>query len=95
MEGQFGQSMTHSGQIYEQTNKIHFDKININKTFRVEGEDQGYELHIGGYRGDAGDSLTSHNGLKFSTQDKDNDKYSGNCALAWKGGWWFRRYLSI
>ena len=57
---------------------------------RVEGEDQEYKLHIGGYRGNAGDSMADHNGMKFTTQDRDNDKHTSlNCADVHKGGWWF------
>jgi len=38
-----------------------------------------------------GDSLSYHLGMKFSTEDRDNDKYSyGNCAQIEKGGWWFK-----
>ena len=62
---------------------------------RVEAEDQGYLLHIGGYSGTAGDSMTASgdgnlNGMKFSTRDRDNDKWwSNNCAQSFKGAWWF------
>ena len=65
------------------------------KTFRIENEDQGYGLHIGGYSGTAGDSLTpigktNLNGMKFSTNDRDNDNSnSTHCSRRWKGGWWF------
>ena len=62
----------------------------------MEGEDQGYLLHIGGYSGTAGDSMTAngpsyHNNLmKFSTLDRDNDKNNRyHCAEYFKGGWWF------
>ena len=86
MEGQLGQSMTHSGGFV----KFILNKINIVTTSRVEGEDQGYKLHIGGYRGDAGDSLKYNSGMKFTTLDRENDKHTvHNCAQFYKGGWWF------
>ena len=38
----------------------------------------------------AGDSLTYHNGWRFSTRDNDNDPLSGyNCAQYWTGAWWY------
>ncbi|XP_060653580.1 fibrinogen-like protein 1 [Drosophila nasuta] len=27
--------------------------------------------------------------MKFSTFDRDNDLYDGNCALGIKSGWWY------
>ena len=40
--------------------------------------------------GDAGNSLSYHNTMKFSTWDSDNDKSGGKCAANWKGGWWYK-----
>ena len=34
--------------------------------------------------------MTFHNGARFSTFDADNDYYDSNCALIFKGGWWYR-----
>uniref|UniRef100_A0A3Q2XKJ0 Fibrinogen gamma chain n=1 Tax=Hippocampus comes TaxID=109280 RepID=A0A3Q2XKJ0_HIPCM len=74
--------------------------------FRVAPESDMYRLTYGYYfGGDAGDAFngfdfgddpsdkffTSHNGMQFSTFDKDNDKYDGNCALQDGSGWWMNR----
>ncbi|XP_055863372.1 uncharacterized protein PF3D7_1120000-like [Biomphalaria glabrata] len=58
--------------------------------FEILGEQDYYKLQIGGYSGNAGDSLTTnHNDMFFSTYDKDNDMAtSSNCAEYWKGAWW-------
>ena len=58
-------------------------------TFYIGGSTTNYRLHIFGYSGTAGDSLGYHNLMKFST--KDNDKYSGNCAIYHIGVWWYNR----
>ncbi|XP_051892780.1 tenascin-like isoform X7 [Pristis pectinata] len=49
-----------------------------------------YKLHIGAYRGTAGDSLSYHEGRPFSTRDRDNDVAVTNCALSYKGAWWYK-----
>ena len=37
-----------------------------------------------------GNSLSRHNGHKFSTKDKDNDSQAPyNCAQRYKGAWWY------
>ncbi|KAK6965998.1 BgMFREP28 [Biomphalaria glabrata] len=58
--------------------------------FKILGEQDYYKLQIGGYSGNAGDGLADyHNGMFFSTYDKDNDMAStDNCAEYWKGAWW-------
>ena len=80
--------MTHSGGFVI---KFHLNKINIVETSRVEGEGQGYLLHIGGFKGTAGHSMSYHNGMKFTTLDRDNDKSRVNCAQYYKGGWWINQ----
>ncbi|KAL3858451.1 hypothetical protein ACJMK2_013042 [Sinanodonta woodiana] len=62
--------------------------------FRIEDESDKYRLHVHGYHGIAGDSLTphwmSHDGKQFSTMDNDNDdRYYDNCAKSYHGAWWF------
>lgn len=60
-------------------------------TFRVEDESRQYRLIIAGFKGNvSSDALSSkHNGSPFSTYDRDNDQWSGNCAVSNSGGWWF------
>ncbi|XP_061188330.1 ficolin-1-like [Saccostrea echinata] len=59
------------------------------KVFVVGSRETKFRLTIGGYSGTAGDSLSSHNGMFFSTKDFDNDLASGNCAASFKGGFWY------
>ncbi|XP_072919854.1 tenascin-R isoform X4 [Hemitrygon akajei] len=49
-----------------------------------------YRLRIGDYSGTAGDSLSYHQGRPFSTKDHDNDVAITNCALSYKGAWWYK-----
>ena len=59
-------------------------------TFYVGGSTTDYTLHVSGYSGTAGDSLTYHNLMKFSTNDHDNDNHSGgNCATELTAAWWY------
>ena len=62
-----------------------------------------YRLEVSGYSGDAGDALQYeddwygnglfghyyHNGMKFTTYDRDNDNFYINCATDRGGGWWY------
>ncbi|KAL4634966.1 angiopoietin-related protein 1-like [Arapaima gigas] len=58
-------------------------------SFHLEPESEFYKLRLGTYQGNAGDSLSSHNGKQFTTLDRDKDIFSGNCAHFHKGGWWY------
>uniref|UniRef100_A0A8C5RD78 Tenascin C n=1 Tax=Laticauda laticaudata TaxID=8630 RepID=A0A8C5RD78_LATLA len=49
-----------------------------------------YRLKVDGYSGNAGDSMNYHNGRSFSTFDKDNDSAITNCALSYKGAFWYK-----
>lgn len=63
-------------------------------TFKLHSEKDNYKLEIGGYSGNAGDSLNDpwygSNLSPFSTVNRDNDRSSLNCASMLKGGWWWR-----
>ncbi|CAN9508842.1 unnamed protein product [Ophioblennius macclurei] len=59
-------------------------------SFSVDAECDGYALHVSGFKdGGAGDSLTHHNGMKFSTFDTDNDNSDTDCAKRFTGAWWY------
>ncbi|XP_044034165.1 microfibril-associated glycoprotein 4-like isoform X4 [Siniperca chuatsi] len=59
-------------------------------TFAVDSESSGYLLHVSGFiDGGAGDSLSSHDELKFSTFDNDQDSLSDSCARKHLGAFWY------
>ncbi|XP_069465820.1 ficolin-2-like [Ambystoma mexicanum] len=61
------------------------------KDFKIAGELEKYRLSIGNFtEGNAGDSLSIHHNMPFTTRDQDNDPYEVNCAHLWKGAWWYK-----
>ncbi|XP_051278223.1 tenascin isoform X3 [Dicentrarchus labrax] len=58
--------------------------------FSVSDPRTRYKVHVGGYSGTAGDSMTYHHGRPFSTYDHDNDIAVTNCALSYKGAFWYK-----
>eukprot|EP00731_Ephydatia_muelleri_P034212 Em0051g4a len=60
-------------------------------SFSVGDSASKYTLSVSGYSGNAGyDSLSYHNGMKFTTLDQDNDNWGSNCASQnSKGGFWY------
>ncbi|KAL9983038.1 hypothetical protein ACROYT_G005162 [Oculina patagonica] len=58
-------------------------------SFSISDEASKYELSLGSYSGSAGDSLSYHNGKSFTTKDQDNDSKDRNCAVRFKGAWWY------
>ncbi|XP_014887535.1 tenascin isoform X4 [Poecilia latipinna] len=49
-----------------------------------------YKVYLGAYSGTAGDSMSYHQGRPFSTYDNDNDIAVTNCALSYKGAFWYK-----
>ena len=59
------------------------------KVFYVDGESDNYKVHVSSYSGTAGDSFLIHNGMQFSTKDRDHDTHNGQCAVLYHGAWWY------
>ena len=57
------------------------------KVFYVDGENENYRVHVQSYTGTAGDSFSYHNGMQFSTKDRDHSP--GRCAKKFHGAWWY------
>ncbi|KAL8178068.1 UNVERIFIED_CONTAM: hypothetical protein K2H54_028500, partial [Gekko kuhli] len=68
----------------QETAFAYYDKFSISDARSL------YKLRIGDYNGTAGDSLTYHQGRPFSTKDRDNDVAVTNCAMSYKGAWWYK-----
>ncbi|XP_031158497.1 fibrinogen beta chain [Sander lucioperca] len=80
------------------------------RQFTIQSETSNYVLAVEGYTGNAGNgflegsselfgvnrTMTIHNGMMFSTYDRDNDNWipgdpSKQCAREDGGGWWYNR----
>ena len=88
--------------------ELRIDYMFTNKTkgylsychFRVGPASDDYRLSISGFSGNTTDPITgSHSGMKFTTRDRDNDKWSSNCAVrdigSDPGGWWYNKCSHI
>ena len=58
--------------------------------FGVSSEDDGYRLRASYVTGSAEDGLRLSVNQEFSTHDRDQDEWPGNCADFCQGGWWYR-----
>nr|KAF6363175.1 hypothetical protein mPipKuh1_010169 [Pipistrellus kuhlii] len=59
-------------------------------SFRVDSAADYYRLHLEGYRGTAGDSMSYHSGSVFSARDRDPNNLLISCAVSYRGAWWYR-----
>ena len=58
--------------------------------FTITNEATNYTLFVDSYSGSASDYLEYHNGMSFTTKDRDNDKYGSNCAEIRRRAWWYK-----
>ncbi|XP_035879739.1 tenascin-X isoform X2 [Phyllostomus discolor] len=59
-------------------------------SFRVDSASEYYRLHLEGYHGTAGDSMSYHSGSVFSARDRDPNNLLISCAVSYRGAWWYR-----
>ena len=62
-------------------------------SFTVNNEVSGYRLHVAGHSGTipGGFKFTTHDRMKFTTYDRDNDQHqSSQCGVDSQGGWWYK-----
>ncbi|XP_067676394.1 fibrinogen-like protein A [Haliotis asinina] len=59
-------------------------------SFHLGSMSEFYTLFIGNYSGTAGDKMLYHNNIRFSAKNLDLDTNSNNCAVKYKGAWWFK-----
>ena len=65
-------------------------KYSVYDKFGVDNETNNYRLHVSGYSGNTDhDHWAVHNGMEFSTRDRDNDIDRGSCSQSRKGGYWY------
>ncbi|XP_022079985.1 fibrinogen C domain-containing protein 1-like [Acanthaster planci] len=63
--------------------------------FWVGDEASNYTLSVKNFDigSDVPDGLKIHHGMKFTTFDRDNDRFLGNCAVDYTGAWWYNACL--
>ncbi|CAH3044830.1 unnamed protein product, partial [Porites lobata] len=101
LNGEFWLGLDKIHRLTKERNRLHVDlEETTGKTayaeydfFGVASERSKYKLSLGTYSGTAGDSLSVHRGMAFSTKDRDNDLSSSSCAIRSKGAWWYQSCL--
>jgi len=67
--------------------------------FVLYSEALGYKMVVSGYSGNAGDAFSFTTNWKFTTYDRDNDRWmysraNDNCAVYCGGGFWYNHYCA-
>ncbi|XP_066940374.1 techylectin-5A-like isoform X2 [Macrobrachium rosenbergii] len=100
LRGEFWLGNDHIHALTDQKlNEIRFDLVDFSnevrwakyKTFYVSDRGSSYKMEVTGYSGDAGDSFSPQNGMKFSATDVDLDMADDQCVHNFKGPWWHFR----
>ncbi|XP_071807702.1 uncharacterized protein [Asterias amurensis] len=85
--------LTAQGEYVLRVDLTGFDDVTgyaIYDTFSIADVSDNYRLTVGGFSGNAGNQLSGHNNMAFTTKDRDNDEWrTGNCAVDRYGAWWY------
>ncbi|XP_071807703.1 ryncolin-1-like [Asterias amurensis] len=85
--------LTAQGEYELRVDLTDFDDVTgyaIYDTFSIADVSDNYRLTVGGHSGNLRDSFLHNNNKAFTTKDRDNDDWrSDNCAVHFKGGWWY------
>lgn len=66
------------------------------KNFKVGSEKEKYKLTVEEFDDPhRSDSMRHSNGMFFTTEDADNDRDGGNCAVKLNGGWWHKSCAEV
>lgn len=67
------------------------DTVSVDyERIQVGSEEEFFKLKLGKHLGPPGwDSLSNGNDCGFTTYDQDHDKDAGNCAVTFRGAWWY------
>lgn len=61
-------------------------------SFQVASEEEHFKLQLGDLLGPAGwDALRDGHNCAFTTFDQDHDNAPDNCAITFRGAWWYNR----
>lgn len=66
------------------------DSVSIDyESVRIASEADLFKIQVGTYLGPEGWNAFTVNGQNFSTFDRDNDVWPQNCAVTFRGAWWY------
>ncbi|XP_030832924.1 fibrinogen C domain-containing protein 1-like [Strongylocentrotus purpuratus] len=83
------QLYAHYGQFSIGSPITKYDYIQANLFITCPSFQCSYQLDFASYSGNAGEALYIGKNRGFSTYDMDNDNSNSNCAIVYRGAWWY------
>lgn len=66
------------------------DSVSVDyESVRIASEEDLFKIKVGKHLGPEGWNAFTVNGQNFSTFDRDNDVWPQNCAVTFRGAWWY------